>query len=199
RRGGPHLCQRLLFFRGEFGESRGGANCSPVAFRLPGTQGQQNEQAILGRARAEELAPGRQLLLQPVEGLPAQFRLRRVIERRLVLAWTGSGPEGGAGGPVTELGLPVVAKLRVSLEGLAEVLRRPIIPPNQRVSGRQSQPGIGVLEDGQAFPFPLKIRRSRADRQAEAAQVVPGVVFLVPQLDDQGLTRPGRGGLLENE
>src|SRR5262249_59971325 len=45
----------------------------------------------------------------------------------------------------------------------------------------------------------IKIRRDRADRQAEAAQIVPGVVLLVPQLDDQWLALSGRGGLPENE
>jgi hypothetical protein len=41
--------------------------------------------------RGEELVPACQLGLQPVEGLTAQFRLRRAVEWRVVLTFPGGG------------------------------------------------------------------------------------------------------------
>ena len=77
---------------------------------------------MAGRAAAsagfEELGPGGQLGLEPVEGLAAELRLRRVVGRRLVLALPGGGQGGGAGGVVAVPGLAVVAELRVACQRL---------------------------------------------------------------------------------
>src|SRR5262249_22452404 len=78
---------------------------------LPATQGLQDGRSILGRADFKELSPGGQLGLQPVEGLAAQFRLRGIALRRLVLSLPGRGQRRGAGGAQAEMLRAVVAEL----------------------------------------------------------------------------------------
>ena len=76
--------------------------------------------ACLRRSRFEQLGPGGELGLQPVEGLTAERRFRRVIGRRIVLALPGSGQGGGAGGIVQRCHVRDSASCRVNLPGLTE-------------------------------------------------------------------------------
>ena len=85
---------------------------------LPVLEGLRDDGPGLGRAGFEELRPGGQLGLEPVEGLAAELGLGGVVGRRVVLALAGGGQGGGAGGVVAVLGLAVVAELRVGLQGL---------------------------------------------------------------------------------
>src|SRR5205823_4572433 len=62
--------------------------------------------------------PGREFGLQPVEGLTAELRLRRVVERRLTLTLPGGGQRRGAGGVVAVLQVAVVEELRVACQRL---------------------------------------------------------------------------------
>ena len=57
-------------------------------------------------------------LVQPVEGLAAEFGPRRVVGLRVVLALAGGGQGGGAGGVVGVLGLAGFGQRRVGLQRL---------------------------------------------------------------------------------
>ena len=133
---GPHLGECLLFLCREVGQRRLVADASQVAVLLPVPQGLHAEQPRrLGLAQVSEFG------LQPVEGLTAEFRFRRVVERRLILALPGGGQGRVAGGVVAGLGLAVGPELRVACQRLG---------PEPGGEGVLLEVG-GDLSEGQAF------------------------------------------------
>src|SRR5262249_30594189 len=87
-----------------------------VGVLLPVTQGLPEERPSLGRTGVEELAQRPQVGLEPVAGLTAVLRLRRVVEFGGVNPLAGASERGVTGGVVAVAGLQVVGQLGVAGE-----------------------------------------------------------------------------------
>ncbi len=128
----------------------------------------------LGGPDARTIVQCLQLGLEPTKGLASKLALRGFVGERVILALSGGGQSGGAGGIVTILGQAVVAELRVSFQGFGQEPGRRVIEFLVDAHLGQGQAIGGVLRadllpsaaPGDARPGPT-IRSASATHRAE--------------------------------
>ncbi len=111
-----------LFLRRQTGQRRLVAHTGKVGIALPVPEQFPHGCAGVSGRFIGLLRPQGQVGRQPVERLLAPPRQLLDVEFATVLALTGSGQRGGAGGVVTVLGLQVVGQLRLGGEGAPSVV-----------------------------------------------------------------------------